>query len=78
MQFYNPNKGVKSTGPEGFVGENAVLYLPFCCWWSPSGKQYSFASGEIPQSPSRPVQGYTRPNDFVKNAPSCPIGWGPV
>lgn len=78
MELYNTCNGVKSSNPEGLIGADALVYLPMCCYWNASGKQFTFPNAEIPQKASRPIQGYTRPNDFVKNAPSCNFAWGVI
>ena len=75
IEFFNPNIIRKSTTPEGHAGENVFIFLPFYeyGYWSPSGRQLTFLSGEIVQKSSRPVQGITRPDSFRKDASSCPI-----
>jgi len=78
ITFYNPNVSVKPTGPEGFVGPNAVVYLPCYGYWSPSGYEYTFTNGEAPQKAAVPLQGLTRPDTFQKNGAGCTGSWGPI
>lgn len=71
MIFYNPLTPVKPLTPEGTAGANALVYVPFYGYWSPSGKQYTFLTGEIVQTPSRPLMGLSRPDTFKKDCCGC-------
>lgn len=71
MEFFNPNVIGKPTTPEGHVGGNALLLLPYT-YWNSSGKLFTFVSSELAQRASRPVHGLTKPDTFRKDASSCP------
>lgn len=74
-EYFNPNLIGRPATPEGHVGVNANIFLPFYSYgrWYASGKQLTYLTAEIRQKRSRPVLGLTRPDTFRKDASSCPI-----
>lgn len=74
VQLFNPNLTPKSVTPEGHTGADAFMFLPFYAYgyWSPSGRQLTFLTGELKQKSSRVLNGISRPDVFRKDASSCP------
>lgn len=71
MQFFNPLTIERQTTPEGHQGADVSIFVPFLGRWNPSGKEYTFLTGEIPQRKSTILQGLTKPNTFKKDAGAC-------
>lgn len=72
IQFYNPNVIGKQATPEGHIGPNANVFLPYRYWFA-SGRQITFLTGELPQRRSRILNGTTKPDTFRKDASDCPL-----
>lgn len=75
MELFNPNVIGRQATPEGHVGQNAHVFIPFGGivggYWFASGLELTFLTGEIRQRSSSIINGLSRPNSFRKDASSC-------
>lgn len=56
---------------DGYAGENAHIYAPFCGFIFASGVSYTFPGSTIPQDQSHTVSGVSMPDTFTKNNCDC-------
>lgn len=56
---------------DGYTGENAHIYVPFCGFVFASGQTITFPGSTVPQDQSRVIGGISMPDTFAKNNCGC-------